>query len=76
MMFHDGEMHGVTSRQLPMPQDDFLGTSGDGPINRQYLIDDAEEGVKRLPDPLRERHAARARHALDFPVFGILQNHL
>jgi hypothetical protein len=29
-----------------------------------------------LPDPLRDRHAAGARHALNLPVFGILQNHL
>ncbi len=32
--------------------------------------------VERLPDPLRNGHVARARHALDFSVFSILQDQL
>ena len=32
--------------------------------------------VESLPDPLRNRQAARPRHALNLPVLGILQNHL
>lgn len=50
MMFHDGEMHGIPCRQLPMPQDNLFRTFGDGPIHGQHLIDDAEQGVKRRLD--------------------------
>jgi len=32
--------------------------------------------LQRSPDPFGNRHVARARHTLDFPILGILQNHL
>jgi hypothetical protein len=32
--------------------------------------------IEGLPDPLGNRHAARARQALNFPVFRVLENDL
>jgi hypothetical protein len=32
--------------------------------------------VQSPPDPLRDRHVASARYALNFPVLGIFQNYL
>jgi len=32
--------------------------------------------VQRLPDPFRQRHPPRTRHALNFAIFGILHDHL
>src|SRR5713226_8920701 len=50
MMFHDGEMHGVARRKLAVPKDNLLGTLGNAPINRQHLIDNSEERIKRWLD--------------------------
>jgi hypothetical protein len=47
MVFHDGEMHGITRRQLPIPQDNLFCTLCNRPINSQYLIHDAEQSVER-----------------------------
>ncbi len=44
--FHDGKMHGVAGRQVPMPQHNLFRTFGDGPIHGHYLIDDAEQRVE------------------------------
>lgn len=32
--------------------------------------------IESLPDPLGDGHAAGARYTLNFPVLGILKNHL
>ena len=50
MMFHDREMDGVASGKLPVPKDNLLGTLGNAPINRQHLIDNSEERIKRWLD--------------------------
>jgi len=52
MMFHDGEMDGVASGKLPVPKDNLLGTLGNAPINRQHLIDNTEERIKRWLDSI------------------------
>ena len=50
MMFHDGEMNGIASRKLPVPKDNLLCTLGSAPINRQHLIDNSKERIKRWLD--------------------------
>jgi hypothetical protein len=50
MVVHDGEMHGITCRQLPIPQDHLFRTLCDGPIHSQHLIHDAEQSVERWLD--------------------------
>ncbi len=50
MVFHDGEMHCITRRDLPITQDDLFRTLCDGPINGQHLVDDAEQRVKSWLD--------------------------
>ncbi len=39
-------MHGVTSRHLPVPHENFFGALRCGPINGQYLIGDAKQSAK------------------------------
>ncbi len=46
MLFHDGQMEGVTRRQPPVTQDNLLGTLCGRPIDVQNLIHDAQQGVK------------------------------
>src|ERR1700726_2252193 len=50
MVVHDGEMHGITRRKLPIPQDNLFRTLCDRPINSQHLIHDAEQTVERWLD--------------------------
>jgi hypothetical protein len=47
MVFHNGDMHRISRRQLPIPQDNLFRTLCDGPINRQHLIHDADQSVER-----------------------------
>ena len=46
MVFHDGEMHGIARRKLPIPQHDLFRTLGDGPIHSQHLVHNAEQSVE------------------------------
>jgi hypothetical protein len=46
MMFHDSEMDGVTSRKLPVPENNLFRALGNSPINCQHLIDNSEEGIE------------------------------
>src|ERR1700726_865985 len=46
MVFHDGYMHCIARRQLPIPQDNMFRTLSDGPINGQHLNHDANQSVK------------------------------
>ena len=39
-------MHGVTSRHLPVPRDNFFGALRCSQINGQYLIGDAKQSAK------------------------------
>src|SRR6266480_3178058 len=50
MVFHDGDMHRIARRQLPIPQDNLFRTLRDGPINSQHLIHDAQQSVERRLD--------------------------
>jgi hypothetical protein len=50
MLFHDGEMDGITRRQPSMSQDNLLGPFGGRPREVKHLIDDAEESVERRLD--------------------------
>jgi hypothetical protein len=46
MLFHDRSMHGVTSRHLPVPHDNFFGALRGSQINGQYLIGDATQSAQ------------------------------
>ena len=46
MLFRDGQMYGIAGRELPMSQDNLLGPLCRSAINRQHLVDDAEQGVE------------------------------
>ena len=47
MLFHDGYVHCIARRQLPIPQDNLFRTLCDGPINSQHLIHDTDQSVER-----------------------------
>src|SRR3984893_12172624 len=47
MVFHDGYMHCIARRQLPIPQYNLFRTLCDGPLNSQHLIHDADQSVER-----------------------------
>jgi hypothetical protein len=46
MLFHDRQMHGVPSRYLPVPHDNFFGALRCSQIHGQYLIGDAKQSAK------------------------------
>jgi len=50
VMFHDGEMHGITRRELPALQHNLLGSLSDGAVNWQGLINDAQQNIERRLD--------------------------
>lgn len=47
MLFHHGEMHGVSRGEAPITKDNRLGALDNGTVDRQHLVDDAEQGIKR-----------------------------
>ena len=46
-MFHDGEVHRISRRKMPIPHHNLFRALGIGLCNRKYLIDDAEQSVER-----------------------------
>jgi len=52
MLFHDGKVYGVTSRKLPIPENNLLRTFDTCPIDGEHLVDDAEHSVKRRLDSI------------------------
>jgi hypothetical protein len=47
MLFHNGDMHRISRRQLPIPQDNLFRTLCDRPIDSQRLIHDADQSIER-----------------------------
>ena len=50
MLLHDGKVHGVTSREPAVTQDNFLRTLDHALINNQHLVDDSKQRVERSLD--------------------------
>src|SRR6266481_6313388 len=50
MVFHDGQMHGITRRHLSMSHDNFLCALCCGKINGQHLVGNTEQSVERRLD--------------------------
>jgi len=46
MLFHDGEMHGITRRQPSMTEYNLFRALGHCPIDSQHLIDNPQQGIE------------------------------
>jgi hypothetical protein len=46
-MLHDGEVHRISRRKMPIPQHNLFRKLCIGLSNRKYLIDDSEQSVER-----------------------------
>ena len=46
MILHHGKVNSITRGQPRIPQHDFFGPLHCNPVNRQYLVNDAEQGIE------------------------------
>ena len=46
VLFHDGQVHGITGGHVPAPQDNPLCAFSDATINRQNLIGNPEKSIE------------------------------
>ena len=45
LAFHDCDVKGIAGRQAAIPEDDRLGAIDGAEIDREHLVDDAEDGI-------------------------------
>jgi hypothetical protein len=68
MLFHNREMQGVASRKPRRSEDDSFCALRGNQVDRQYLIDDSQDGVECRLDGVAAR--VSSLHDYEIPFFS------